>query len=77
MEMNMAESHISDLTVAEFRALVRDVVRQTLHELIDPDAGLSLRDELEAELRTSLEAVEAGVETIPAEKLAADLGLEW
>jgi hypothetical protein len=73
----MAESYISDLTVAEFRALVRDVVRQTLHELIDPDTGLSLIDELEAELRTSLEAVEAGAETIPAEKLAADLGLEW
>jgi len=73
----MAESYISDLTVAEFRALVRDVVRQTLHELIDPDVGLSLSEELEAELRTSLEAVKAGAETIPAEKLAADLGLEW
>jgi hypothetical protein len=77
MNGKMTENHVADLTVEEFRHLVREVVKQTLNELLDPDAGLLLREDLEAELKTSLQSVVAGGETIPIERVAADLGLEW
>ena len=69
---------VADLTVDEFRKLVREVVIQTLSEALgDPDEGLELRDDFAAELRRSLAAVEAGGETAPAQEVAARLGLTW
>ena len=43
-------------------------------EVIDPDYGLELRPEAEAELRESLKREEKG---IPVEDVAKELGLKW
>ncbi len=63
---------VSDLTVAEFRELIREVVAQSLAELVeDPDAGLELREEFVAELlQAAKEARAAGQLTIPDEQIA-------
>ena len=42
-----------------------------------PDADLELREEFSAELRESLEAIERGGATRPAEQVAQRLGLSW
>lgn len=69
---------VADLTVDEFRKLVREVVIQTLSGTLgDPDEGLELRDDFVPELRSSLTDVEAGGKTVPAQEVAARLGLTW
>ena len=45
--------------------------------LSDPDEGLELREEIEARLRRSLAAERSGARGIPAQEVAAQLGLEW
>jgi hypothetical protein len=60
---------VSDMTVSELKQLIRD----TLYELIDFDHGLELRPEMEEALRKSIESRER----IPVEKVAEDLGLKW
>ena len=43
----MTSPRISDLTVVEFKQLVRETIAQSLAELLgDPDEGLALRDDL-------------------------------
>ena len=44
---------------------------------LDPDEGLELREELVAQLEQSIAGVKAGARTIPAEKVAENLGLNW
>jgi hypothetical protein len=74
----MADSKVADLTVQEFKELVREVVIQTLLEMLgDPDEGLELRDDFAAELQRSLATVEAGGKTIPTQEVATRLGLTW
>jgi len=74
----MARSKVADLTISEFRELVREVVIQTLSEMLgDPDEGLQLRDDFTEELRRSLAAVEAGGKTVPVQEIAERLGLTW
>jgi hypothetical protein len=63
------DKRVSDMTVGELKALIRD----TIYELIDPDYGLELRPEVEEALRESLESKER----IPVEKVAEELGLKW
>ncbi len=60
---------VSEMTVGELKELIRD----TIYELIDPDYGLELRSEVEEALRKSCESKER----IPVEKVAEDLGLKW
>lgn len=73
----MADSTISDLTVDEFKKLIREVVLQTLSEIFgDPDQGLELREEFEVELRRTL-AADDPRQTSPAQEVAARLGLTW
>jgi hypothetical protein len=51
---------------------------QKLEEMLgDPDEGLELREEIKARLRRSLEAERRGAKGIPAQEVAAQLGLEW
>ena len=57
------------MTVKELKELIRGVVR----EVVDPDYGLELRPEVEAELRASLKRKEKGV---PLETVVKELGLE-
>ncbi len=74
----MADPKVADLTVQEFKALVREIVIQTLLEMLgDPDEGLELRDEFAAALQRSLATVEAGGKTIPVQEVATKLGLTW
>lgn len=74
----MAHSTIADLTIDEFKKLIREVVMQTLSEIFgDPDEGLELREDFQVELQRSLAAVQAGGKTIPAPEVAAKLGLTW
>ena len=73
----MAHATITDLTVDELRKLIREVVIQTLSEMFgDPDEGLELADEFKLELQRALAADETG-KTIPAQDVAARLGLTW
>ena len=71
-------SKVADLTIDEFRDLIRAVVIQTLSEMLgDPDEGLELRDDFAEELLGSLATVETGSKTTSAQKVAEKLGLTW
>ncbi len=74
----MTPSKVADLTIDEFRDLVRAIVIQTLSEMLDdPDEGLELRDNFAEELQDSLAAVETGSKTVSAQRVAEKLGLTW
>ena len=74
----MLANKVSDLTVDEFRDLIRETVKQTLAELLfDPDEGLELRADVEKALLRSMKAVREGGETYSAENMAKELGLDW
>lgn len=74
----MAHSTVANLTIDEFKILIKDVVKQTIFELLnDPDEGLELREEIKIRLQQSLAEIEVGGKTIPAQEVAAKLGLEW
>ena len=74
----MTPSKVADLTIDEFRVLIRAVVIQTLSEMLDdPDEGLELRDNFSEELLGSLAAVEAGGKTASVQQVAEKLGLIW
>jgi hypothetical protein len=74
----MTHATVADLTVDQFTDLMRKVVLQTLAELLgDPDEGLELRRDMKARIQQSLAAVKAGGKIIPAEEVAARLGLTW
>ena len=50
----MTSPRIGDLTVHEFKELVRESVIQSIAELLgDPDQGLDLRDDLTEDLQRS------------------------
>ena len=60
----MTGPKIADLTVNEFKELVRESVVQSITELIgDPDQGLRLREDFAEELQRSLARVDAGGST--------------
>lgn len=63
------DKKVGDMTVGELKELIKDVVQ----EVIDPDYGLELRPEVEAELKESLKRKEKG---IPLEAVVKELGLE-
>ena len=67
---------VADLTIAEFRALVREIVAEVVEELTDPDEGLELSDWAVEQLERS-KAEAARGETIPAAQVAERLGLKW
>ena len=70
-EQTMNHSRIADLTVAEFKELVRQTLAQSFAELLgDPDEGLVLRDDIAEELRRSLAEVGAGGQTLSLSEVA-------
>ena len=74
----MIPLRVADLTVDEFKDMLHQVVTETVVELLgDPDTGLALHAEMEANLRRSLTAVKGGGETVSAEAVAVRLGLNW
>jgi len=74
----MSYSTVANLTIDQFKILIKDVVKQTIFELLnDPDEGLELREAIKLRLQQSLTEIKDGAETIPAQEVAAKLGLEW
>jgi len=61
---------VGDITVRELRELVREIVA----EIVDPDYGLELRDEVIEALRESWKQKKRG-EGIPLDKAKNKLGV--
>ncbi len=60
----MAEPKVADMSLDEFREIVREAVVEAVSEIIvDPDQGLDLRDDFEEELRHSLATAASGEKT--------------
>ena len=72
----MNNTRVADLTVDELKGVIRETVAQTLAELFnDPDEGLTLRDEFNAELLAALKEPKTQYKT--AQNVAEKLGLDW
>ncbi len=69
---------VSDLTIDELRAIIRETVQQTVAEMLaDPDEGLALRSGVQKSLKHSIQSVKEGATTYAADDVAKKLGLEW
>ena len=75
----MAPTTIAELSITEFKKLIRETVNETIIEFFsDPDEGLMLKEEIAEYLTSSIKALKAGkLETTSAEEVAKNLGLEW
>lgn len=74
----MLDNKIADLTISEFKNIIRDVVAQTMTEMLtDPDEGLALQDGLEKALLRSIKSVNEGAVTYAAAEVAKKLGVDW
>ncbi len=66
---------ISDMTLDEFKALIRETVQETLEEFfVDPDEGLEVREEVKQKLVKSLHRIQTG-RGISAKEAYKRLGL--
>jgi hypothetical protein len=75
-EHGMTDLSVADLTVTELRALIREVVTETITSLfVDSDEGLELREEFEAELRLALQRPAEEQQTESLEDVLRELGL--
>ena len=69
---------VKDLTIEQLKAVIGEVVEEKLRELlIDSDAGLALRPEVQDRLLRDLQEPQPEGENIPAAELARRRGLEW
>jgi hypothetical protein len=76
--MPSTETQIKDLTIAEFKALIRETVLEVLStHLDDPDEGLELRPEVQQQLLASRQRRAAGERGISAETVAQKFGMTW
>ena len=67
---------VADLTIAEFRELVREIVAEVVEEMIDPDEGLELSAWAQERLEKAKAEIAAGERnTIPLEEVARRHGL--
>ncbi|MBN1315102.1 MAG: hypothetical protein JXA42_06525 [Anaerolineales bacterium] len=75
----MTNTTIAELTIEEFRNLIRDIVKETISDLLlDPDEGLEMRQDFMAFFKESTNSFRTGeMDTKPAQEVAKDLGLEW
>ena len=72
----MNQPRIVDLTVDEFKDLVRETMMQSFADLLgDPDEGLVLRDDFAEELRRTVAEVDAGGGTSSLTEVADRLEL--
>ncbi len=69
MDIKIEEKKLSDITGKELKELIKD----TVLEIIDPDYKLELRQEVEEELKESRESTKR----IPVEEVVKELGIEW
>lgn len=65
------EKKVSDMTIKE----LKDIIRDTIAEILDPDYGLELRPEIEESLRESIKEKERG-EGMPLEEMKGKLGIQ-
>ena len=71
----MAGGTVAELTVEELKNLIREVVVQTLLEMLgDLDEGLSLKEQFQREREEALAAVETGAKRKPIQQVAEALG---
>jgi len=70
MTQMLEKAKVSDLTIIEFRQLIKE----TLLEIIDPDYGLELRPEIEEELLESCKSRDNGM-FITFEEVKKSLGI--
>lgn len=69
---------VKDLSIEELRALIAEVVEETLRDLVgDLDAGLELRLEVRERLLKTLNQPRESRRTIPASEVARELGVDW
>jgi hypothetical protein len=69
---------VKDLSVEELRALIVEIVEETLRELVgDPDAGLELRPEVRERLLRTLNQPRDTRRTISASEAAHQMGVDW
>jgi hypothetical protein len=67
---------VNDLTVDEFKALIRETVRETIEELLaDPDENQTVKENLKQELLAIQQRREAGSRGITAAEVMQRLGL--
>ncbi len=69
MKMSTEEKKLSDMTGKELKEIIKD----TVLELIDPDYELELKPGVEEELNESMRSTKR----IKAEEVAKELGIEW
>jgi hypothetical protein len=71
-------TRVSDLSIDELKSLIHEVVAQTIKELLrDPDDGLELQEDFKIALQHSLNNIDIGEQTQPAEAVVGKLGLRW
>jgi hypothetical protein len=76
--MLSTDTQIKDLTIAEFKDLIRATVLEVLStHLNDPDAELELRPEVQQQLLASRQRRAAGARGVPAAEVAQQFGLTW
>jgi hypothetical protein len=69
---------IKDLTTEDLKTLIRETVQEVLHDYLDdPDAGLSLRPAVKAQLEAAQVRRASGQRGIPAAAVAKQFGLDW
>jgi hypothetical protein len=77
MEAEETVATVGEMTVAQLKALIREIVEEILRDiLVDPDAGLQLRPEFEERLRQSISYVDSGGKLLSFEELKRRLGEE-
>lgn len=68
---------VAQMTTAEFRDLLEDVIEQKLLELLtDPDQGWTLQTQVRNQLLQQQQATAAGERGQPLDKVLQQLGLE-
>ncbi|MBI5789822.1 MAG: hypothetical protein HZA78_13310 [Candidatus Schekmanbacteria bacterium] len=64
---------VADLTIDDFKVLIKKAVKEELEEILAVDEDLDLREEIIRELKGSM----ASKKRLSGEKLAKELGLKW
>ena len=63
------DQKVSELTVGE----LKEIIKESIYDLIDPDHGLQLKPDVEKELIKSL----ASKSRTPVENVMEELGFKW
>jgi hypothetical protein len=67
---------IKDLTIEEFKTLIRETVEETLQDLLlDPDQGRPLKESIRQQLLHMQERRQATKPAIPAAQVMEELGI--